>query len=214
MRNKVTAALLAGGLLIGAGFVTSVVSAPATADAQEAADDGEAKGFLARGVEFLSRVLDDMVGNGDLSQEDADAVLSAVEGAAEEAQAEREAMRELLEGLLEDDVITEAEASQLPDDHPLLGDQFDEAWSDGELSREEIREVRPHPRRDAFRRGAHFGALLDDGGIDQAEYDALPEDSFLKQIDVSEYLSDGVITVDELREIREANRPADTDTSA
>ncbi|MGB7860854.1 MAG: hypothetical protein WBM90_10185, partial [Acidimicrobiia bacterium] len=151
MRNKVTAALIAGGLLIGAGFATSVVSAPATADAQETADDGEAKGFFARGFEFLGGVLDDMVGNGDLSQEDADAVLAAVESAAEEARAEREATRQLLQGFLEDDVITEAEASQLPDDHPLLGDQFDEAWSDGELTREEIREVRPHPRRDAFR---------------------------------------------------------------
>ena len=35
MRNKVIAALVAGGLLVGAGFVTSIVSAPGTAFAQE-----------------------------------------------------------------------------------------------------------------------------------------------------------------------------------
>ena len=67
MRNKVIAALVAGGLLVGAGFVTSIVSAPGTAFAQEeTTTDGEEKGFFHRGLDFLGGVLDDMVGGGDL----------------------------------------------------------------------------------------------------------------------------------------------------
>ena len=36
----------------------------------------------------------------------------------------------------------------------------------------------------------------------QSEYDALGDDHPLKSIDVSDYLDDGLITIDELREIR------------
>lgn len=220
MRNRVTAALVAGGLLVGAGFITTIVSAPGTASAQEeATPDSEQRGFFHRGFEFLSGVLDDMVGNGDLSQADADAVVAAVETAAEEAKAERKAIHEAVKEAFEDDVLTkaEAEAAGLPADHWLLtADGLQDAWSDGELTKAEIREARPHPRRDSFRRGAHFGALLDDGGVDQTEFDGLPDDHPLKQVENIEsyFEGDGVITLDELREIREANRPTDSDTNA
>jgi hypothetical protein len=46
--------------------------------------------------------------------------------------------------------------------------------------------------------------LLDDGGIDQEEYDSLSDNHPLKQIDVSEYLADGVISIDELRELKQS----------
>jgi len=219
MRNKVIAALVASGLLVGAGFVTSVVSAPGTASAQEeAATDGEGRGFLTRGLDFLGGVLDDMVGNDDLSQEDADAVLAAVETAAEEAKADREAIREAIKSALEDGALTKAEAAAagLPDDHWLLtADALEEAWADGKLTTEEIRDARPHSRRDSFKRGARFGALLDDGGISQAEYDDLPDDHRLKQVEnIEDYLTDGVITIEELKAIREAHRPSDSDSDA
>ena len=50
MRTKIIASLVAGGLLVGAGFVTAIVSSPATAAAQEetAATD-EVKGVLRTG---------------------------------------------------------------------------------------------------------------------------------------------------------------------
>ena len=218
MRNKVIAALIAGGLLVGAGFVTSVVSAPGTASAQETeAGTDEDRGFFSRGLEFLSGVLSDLVSDGTLSQEDADAVVDAVETEAAAMQAEREALREAIEAALEDGVLTEVEASVLPDDHKWLSEDFDEAWADGELTTEEIRELSPQRGRNHFKRGAQFGALLDDGGIDQEEFDALDEDHPLKSIEnIEDYLADdGLITIDELREIREANRPTDAaETSA
>lgn len=217
MRNKVIAALVAGGLLVGAGFVTSIVSAPVTASAQEetATADGD-RGFLGRGLDFLDGVLDQMVSDGELDQTTADNVLSNVETAFVDAKAERESIREAIKSALENGVLTRSEATDagLPEDHWLYSDALDEAWADNQLTTEEIREARPHPRRDTFRKGAHFGALLDDGGIDQAEYNELGDDHPLKQIDVSEYMSDGVITIDELKEIREANRPSDSDTNA
>lgn len=210
MRNKVMAALAAGGLLVGAGLVTSIVSAPDTASAQEdATTQDEDRGFFARGMDFLAGVLDDLVGEGTITSDQADAVLQAAEDKATEIREEREALREEIQGYLEDGVITSEEAANLPEDHWLLSDDLAEAWEDGELTAEEIREARPHPRRDAFRRGVHFGALLDDGGIDETEYSELPDDHPLKQIDVSEYFADdGLITIDELREIRDGFQPS------
>lgn len=214
MRNKIMAALVAGGLLVGAGFVTSIVSAPETAAAQEDATvDGEHRGLFTRGMEFLGDVLDELVNEGTINADQAEAVLDAVEEKAVEIKEEREALREQIKGYLEDGVLTTDEASNLPDDHWLLGDALDEAWSDGELTVEEIRQARPHPRRDAFKRGARFGALLDDGGIDETEYADLPETHPLSQVDVTEYLEDdGMITIDELRELRDEFGPGGQDS--
>jgi EF hand len=215
MRNKVITALVAGGLLVGAGFATSVISAPGTASAQEdtVETDQQTKRPFQRGFEFLSGVLDDLVGNNDISAETADIVLNAVEEKAEEVMAQRETMRELIKGFLENDgVISETEAQQLPDDHWIFNEKFDEAWGDGELSSEELRQARPHPRRDAFKKGARFGALLDDGGIDRDEYGALGENHPLKQINVEGYFDgDGLITPEELREIWQQHK-ADSQT--
>ncbi len=204
--RKVLAATVAGAILVGAGFVTAAVAVPGAAFAEE---DGtpqvEEGGFIPRALTFLGGVLDDLVGEGTLTEDQAQAVLNAVEAEMEAVRAERQALREMVKTFLEDGVITEEEAAQLPEDHFLLSERFDEAWDDGQLTVEEIRSLMPHPRRDAFRRGARLGALLDDGGIDQAEYDALPEEHPLKRIDVSSYLEDGIITIGELREIRAAH---------
>lgn len=220
MRNKIIAAAVAGGLLVGAGFVTAIVSAPAVAEAQEETGGDEERGMFHRGLEFLSDVLADLVSSGEIDQSDADAVLGAVETKAEEVKAEREALRELTKELLDDDVITSAEAQQLPEDHPFLSERFDEAWEDGELSKDEIRAARPHHHRGAFERGARLGALMDDGGIDQAEYDEvmqkIGDDHPLADIDVTGYFADDdLITWDELREIhQELHGSSDEDTAA
>lgn len=214
MGKKISAALVAGGLLVGAGLLTSVVSSPGTAVAQEEADSTEDQGPIPRILGFLGEVLDELVGDGTITQDQADAILEASESKATEVKEEREAQRDLIQGFLDDDVITEDEASQLPDDHWLLSEIFDDAWEDGELTVEEIRELRPHPRRDAFKNGLRFGAFLDDGGIDQEEYDSLDDNHPLKQVDVSEYLADGLITPDELREIHRGLRDPDSGDDA
>ena len=203
MRNKIVAALAAGGLLVGAGLVTSIVSAPETAAAQEETADTDHPGLLARGMDFLGDVLDELVGEGTIDDTQAEAILDAVEEKALQIKEERDALREEIKEYLEDGVLTSDEAANIPDDHWLFSDALDEAWADGELTLEEIREARPHPRRDAFERGARFGSLLDDGGIDGTEYAELPDEHPLKQVDLSDYFEDdGLITIDELREIR------------
>lgn len=205
MRSKIAATAVAGGLLVGAGFVTSLVSSPSVASAQDDGSTVTEKGLLRRGMEVLSEVLSGLVDDGTIDQSQADAITAAVESKAEEVKAEGEANRQLIKSFLEDDVITADELAQLPDDHPFNDPEgpYAEAVADGELTVEEIREAWPHRRVDIFRHGARFGALLDDGGIDSEEYESLGEDHPLKQIDVSEYLADGVITIDELREIRD-----------
>lgn len=204
MRTKIIASLVAGGLLVGAGLMTTIVSSPGTAAAQEETAEANKDGVLHRGLAFLGEVLDDLVSEGKIEQADADVVLEAVQEEAEARKAEMKALRSQIHDFLSDGALTKAEFDQLPADNPFANERFDEAWADDQLTVEEIREIRPHPRRDAFKRGAHFGAMLDDGGIDQEEYDSLGDDHPLKQIDVSEHLGDdGVITIDELREIRQ-----------
>lgn len=209
MSSKIIASLVAGGLLVGAGFVTSIVSTPGTAVAQEEATEPVERGFLGRGLAFLGEVLDELVAEGTIDASDAEAVLDAVEEKAEAKRAEIQELKEQIQGFLEDGVLTEDEFEQLPEDNPFADEKFDEAWEDGELTKEEIRRSRPHPRRDAFKRGAHFGALLDNGGIDETEWSEIPDDSPLKQVEgIEDYFEDdGLITLDELREIREEHKP-------
>lgn len=157
MRTKILAAFLAGGLLVGAGFLTSVVSAPGTAQAQDEVDsreegsEREGDRRFARILGFLDEVLADLVDDDTITQEEADAVSAAVAEKAEELW------------------------QRFRDEHP--------------------RKWRP------FAHGLRFGELLDDGGIDQDEYDGLDDDHPLKQLDPSEYLEDGLITPDELRQL-------------
>ena len=208
MRNKIMTAAIAGGLLVGAGLITAVVSAPSAASAQEGTAEDNGHGFARRGLNVLSEALSGLVSDGTIDQSQADAVADGVQARADEIKAEHEAAREMIKGFLEDGLITADEAAQLPEDHPLNGEAFSEAWADGELTTDEIRETRPDSRRHAFKRGARFGALLDDGGIDATEWEALvaelSEDHPLAGFDVSGYLDDGVITSDELREIHDS----------
>lgn len=206
MREKVLTATVAGGLLVGAGLATAAFSTPGVAEAQEDSAEAEnVRDHPGHGALF-EEVLADLVSDGTIDKSQADAITQALIAKAEAFRADRSELRELIQGFLEDDVISVDELSQLPDDHPFNDPDgpYADAVADGELTRDEIAEVRPHPRRDWFKRGVRLGALLDDGGIDQDEFDSLPDDHPLKQIDVSEYLDDGVITISELREIRQS----------
>ncbi|HEX6300308.1 MAG TPA: hypothetical protein VF148_07585 [Acidimicrobiia bacterium] len=201
MRTKIVAAFVGGGLLVGAGFLTAVISSPGTAQAQEESTETQDRGPISRIIGSLGDALDDLVGDGTITQDQADAIVEATETRVDELREEHQARHEQLAEFLEDEKITEDEASRLPGHHWVFGEAFDEAWADGELTVEEIRDAHPIRRGHDFRHGFRFGAVLDDGGIDQEEYDSLGEDHPLKQIDVSEYLEDGLITPDEFREI-------------
>lgn len=201
MRTKILAAFVAGGVLAGAGLVTAVISAPGIAQAQDDTDDVGERGAVPRILGFLGDILGDLVSDGTISQDQADAIVDATKDKVTEVRDRRMALREQLSRSLEDGVITEDEASELPDDHWIFGDAFDEAWEDGQVTVEELREAAPFHGHHPFRRGLRFGALWDDGGIDQQEYDSLGENHPLKQVDVTEYLADGLITPDEFREV-------------
>lgn len=153
MSRKVITAIAAGAILVGAGFVFSLVSLPSTAAAQEETPEGEP--VAPRILGFLERVLEDLVSEDTIDQEDADAVLAAVE----------------------------EKIAEFREQHPDF-----------------------HPRRHWLRKGARLGALLDDGGISQEEYDSLPEDSRLREFDIGDALDDGLITPQELREILREHR--------
>jgi len=149
--KKVIAALAAGGVLVTGAFVASVVSG-ATANAQTEAtttSDATDQDPWPRAW-ILDEVLAGLVDDGTLSQAQSDTVrdrfAAHVEDAMAERQLRREAareMRDLIEGFLEDDVITADELSQLPEDHPLRDEDgvFADALADGQITRDELRQV-------------------------------------------------------------------------
>lgn len=201
MRTKILAAFVAGGVLVGAGLVTAVIAAPGTAQAQDDTDEIGDRDPTPRVLGLLGDILDRLVGEGTISQDQADAIVDAAEDRVAELGNRRMTLREQLSQSLEDGVVTEDEASELPDDHWIFGDAFDEAWEDGQVTVDELREAAPFHGHHPFRRGFRLGALWDGGGIDQQEYDGLDENHPLKQVDVTEYLADGLITPDEFREV-------------
>lgn len=158
MRTKIGAAFLAGGLLVGAGFLTSVISAPGTAQGQAEPEGPATEHRLPRMLGFLEDVVADLVDDGTLTRDQADAVIAAAGAKAEEVWQARDALKE-----------------RLRSGHA-------ERWR-------------------SFANGLRFGALFDDGGIDQDEYDGLPEGHPLRDLDLDEYLEDGRITPDEFLEI-------------
>ena len=71
---------------------------------------------------------------------------------------------------------------------------------------EKFEELRQEHPRLGHRLHRGLRSLLDDGGIDAEEYESLPDDHPLKRLDAEELLDDGVITLDELRELFRSSR--------
>ena len=195
--------------MVGAGFVTAAISSPGVASAQDDSPDSTEEtnvGPFKNHGSVLEDVLSDLVEDGTIDQSQADAIVEALDAKTAEFRTAAQDLRGLIAGFLEDGVITAEELDQLPDVFPFnnLERVFGDALDDGELTLDEFNEAFPPPRRGQFWSGARFGALLDDGGIDQEEYDSLAESHPLKQVDVTEYLADGIITIDELRELQKS----------
>lgn len=125
---------LAGLLVIGG--ATAVVAAP------DAVDDtvGQVSNAATVAGSFLSDVLADLVTDGVINQQQADAIVEAVDTRAEEKRAEMEQMRELVTSFLEDGVISAEELEQLPADHPWRN--LDEFLADGQLTLDELQQLR------------------------------------------------------------------------
>lgn len=109
----------------------------------------DAENPIERVNTFISDALADLVNDGTISTDQAEAVEAALIEAHDERMTEREAMREdrqatreAIEAALEDGVITADEAATLPDS-PLTDTEgpLADAWADGELTQDELQEA-------------------------------------------------------------------------
>ncbi|HUG48492.1 MAG TPA: hypothetical protein VMP67_08780 [Candidatus Limnocylindria bacterium] len=138
---------LAGVLLIAGAAI-----ATAAPDAVDSATDAIVTPIHRAGA-FLQEILDELVDEGVIDDEQADAIVERAGERAEqkrdEVRALREQMREVRQQLrlfLEDGVITQDELAQLPEDHPLRN--LDTYLEDGQLTREELEELAGWSRPD------------------------------------------------------------------
>jgi polyhydroxyalkanoate synthesis regulator phasin len=130
-----TAALVLGGSLV------------VLAQSEETTDEVAERGPIGHAIE---EVLDELVADKTLTQEQADAVISALEAKRDEFVAEREQLRERLQEFWEDDQLTQEEIDQLPEWHRWS--EMTDLLEDGVITRDELGEIR---------RGGRFG----DGGF-------------------------------------------------
>ena len=157
---------VAGFLLIAGAAAASAapdVVRQAQSIVDEVATDDPGEPATELGLKFrdglLEQVLDELVSAGTLTQEQADAIVGAIEDKIDARRAEAERLRELWQGFIEDGVISQDEIDQLPGDSPLR-----EAWNsiaeDGQVTLEQLRGLHPfggHRGPGGFFRGHHGG---------------------------------------------------------
>ncbi len=150
--KKIMVSLLAAGVLVAGAFAASAITsseASAETDDATAVTDGARRAH--RGA-ILDGVLSDLVGDGVLTQGQADAVKDALaakrdelkdefgdRGDRRDRRAKRHDMRAQITEWLEDGVITADELSELPADLPIFADDgpLAEALEDGEITQAE-----------------------------------------------------------------------------
>lgn len=88
---------------------------------------------------ILSDVLDELVGDGTINQDQADAIDDAIEERRTELREEAEAVREQMREFLSDRTLSADELAQLPEDHPLRN--LDQYLEDGQLTQDELRQL-------------------------------------------------------------------------
>lgn len=115
-------------------------------------------GDAADRVGILEEVLGDLVTDGVITQEQADAITTAVEGKKEEMAEQRQQLKEQLKSFWEDDVLTTEEIEQLPFAQRILeSEKLSEALEDGRITKEEMKELRSEKSAFGKRGGRHGG---------------------------------------------------------
>lgn len=139
MKKTILAAAV--GLMVLAGatvaFAQTNESATSTTTATGASADRLFGGY--------ADVLDGLVTDGTLTQEQADAVVAALEAHHAAMHAQRDTVRAAMQEAWSDGVITEDELSALPNGGSRLTDPdgpLAEYWEDGQLTQEELDEAR------------------------------------------------------------------------
>ena len=145
-------------VVIGAAALVLGVAAAAWAEAgsgESAGESGDSDKKPAAGA-GLGSVLADLVEDGTITQEQADAIIAAVEEKRSAARAALQEMKDLLDSFWDDGVLTAEEIAQFPSadritaaDGPLA-----DALDDGQITEEEMEELRG---RIPERRGHHGG---------------------------------------------------------
>ena len=141
-----------------AGVAVLVLGVAAAAWAQPRnAWDGD--GRRAERGKATEQVLADLVADGTITQAQSDAILAAFEAKRAEVAAAREELRAQLDSFWSDDVLTADEIAQLPFADRFTGTNgpLADALQDGQLTKEEVDEIRSqvkadHERRDIDRR--------------------------------------------------------------
>lgn len=153
--RKVLTALGVSGLLIAGAFVASTLSLGAAS--AQTSDTAIVDDEVGPREAVLDEVVQSLVDDGTITEDEAVIVKERFVAKHEELAAEREArrderreVRELILGFLDDDVISASELAQLPDDHPLRNTDgaFSSALEDGQITREELDQVRAEHRQD------------------------------------------------------------------
>ncbi len=113
-------------------------------------EDGDA----AHRGSFLEEVLTDLVSDGTITLDQLDAITAALQEKREVIAATRQEAKEQLESFWEDDVLTEDEINQLAfADRILEMDGVSDALADGQITRQEMEDLRPEVRSGHGRRG-------------------------------------------------------------
>jgi hypothetical protein len=247
MKKKLVAGLTSVGLIAGTGVATAVVGAPGLAVAQE---DGEEAPQVPGPQHRLGRVFADLVESGVLEEDEVTAVHEVLKELRDAARADNEGETPrpgrrhpvragfALHELLEDGVIDADELAALPDDHPVFDEDgpFAPYLADGELTTEELEEIKAARQAEAEARRAERSAaieealqsLVDDGTLTADQLDAVIEAIETSRAErpypirrgmragwqIAELLEDGVIDATELAELPEGHPLADPDGPA
>ena len=149
--RKIVASLIAGGLLVGAAFVTTaIVGGAASAEEDDTGTTPDPPKVLARAGHVLDEVLDDLVADGTLSEDQAQAVKDALAAKVRELAQDRPPITRhpfrfglRLGALLDDGGISADELADLPDGHWLKDPDGPAApyLDDGQITIEEVRSL-------------------------------------------------------------------------